>query len=84
MITVNVTLFGRLSDYQTLIPKDLSLPTDSLITDLLEVLYQLDPMIKQQLTDTNITIACNDQIAPQQQLLHDGDQLALLPPVTGG
>lgn len=42
------------------------------------------PEFEQVLHSENLVIAVNQTICDQQQHLHDGDELAFYPPVTGG
>lgn len=42
------------------------------------------PVFQQVLSSENLVIAVNQTVCDPQQRLHDGDELAFYPPVTGG
>lgn len=84
MMNIKVTLFGRLSDFQNCLPATIAIKDPGCFRDLLTQIKQLDPQLAQQIASTTITLACNNQIVDIDKPLVDGDQVALLPPVTGG
>jgi len=79
---ITVLLFASLKDAAKTSQIELELPEGSLAKDALEALELQFPAIKKWLPHTRIAVA--QEYTDQNALLHDGDELALLPPVSGG
>jgi molybdopterin converting factor subunit 1 len=81
-MTIRVLLFAVLRDAAGTgqVTLELSAGATALIAaDELSALY---PALKSYLP--RVAFAVNQQYAPGQTELHDGDELALIPPVSGG
>ncbi|MBI3814036.1 MAG: molybdopterin converting factor subunit 1 [Nitrospinae bacterium] len=63
---------------------ELDIKTDTAIKDLLEILKERTPSIKDLLTGGRGMIAVNQEIARLDTVVKDGDEVALIPPVSGG
>ena len=63
---------------------DMAVTADS-ITELLAALRErLDPQAMQALEQENVRIAVNQSLVGPETTLQPGDEVAFLPPVTGG
>lgn len=60
----------------------LQVPEESTIADLLRILETQAPGLKSALQV--VATAINDEIVGPTEILHEGDEVALLPPVSGG
>ncbi len=79
---VKVLFFGMLKDVVQRESDVLSLPTDSTLEDLLRHYGQLHSRLNQFLP--SIAISVNQDYASSATKLKPGDEVALLPPVSGG
>jgi len=77
---VRVLCFGVLKDWLGAATATVELPEGATVAALLEVLR------KRQSTDLlqKIAVSVNAQFATAAQVLHEGDEVGLLPPVSGG
>lgn len=76
-ITVSVVAFGPLSE-EIQRQQDLEIAKHSTIQDL------IDLMELQKWVDNGLTVAINGDICSIEQVLSNADEIALLPPVSGG
>lgn len=74
--------FGVLKDLSGCEREDVELPADSLAHALVERLERRDPAAAGSLK--SIAIAVNREYVRGSTVLRDGDEVALLPPVSGG
>ena len=79
---VRVLLFGVLKDIFPEAISSLQLPDGATVSTLLDHFRALVPA--QQALLGSLAVAVNQQYAVPQQILADGDEVALLPPVSGG
>jgi molybdopterin synthase catalytic subunit/molybdopterin converting factor small subunit len=80
---VNLLPFGILKDL--LIPSPLELPAEATVAQLLAVLSEqmrANPSAEKLLA--RIAVSVNAEYAQPAQILHEGDEIGLLPPVSGG
>lgn len=80
MIQVRVLAFGILKDALGPEPASIQLPAGSTVADLLAALADRHPSVSL----LGIAVGVNAAYATAAQLLHHGDEVALLPPVSGG
>ncbi len=80
MIQVRVLAFGVLKDALGAEPSMLALPEGATVASLLAEVVRAHPSTPLQ----GIAVGVNAAYAPAGQLLCDGDEIALLPPVSGG
>jgi molybdopterin synthase sulfur carrier subunit len=78
---VKLLFFGRLSDYANGVPTQIQASTAAEIRQQLATEY---PLLATELSEPQVLVAVNKQIVDWQQALQDGDEVAFLPPVTGG
>lgn len=76
-ITVSVVAFGPLSE-EIQRQQDLEIAKHSTIQDL------IDLMELQKWVNNGLTVAINGDICSIEQVLSNADEIALLPPVSGG
>jgi molybdopterin converting factor subunit 1 len=79
-IRVHVRLFASYREAAGTNRLDTSLPTGSTVADLVAALASQIP----PLTRTRGMIALNQEYVTPEATLHDGDEVALIPPVSGG
>jgi molybdopterin synthase sulfur carrier subunit len=78
---VEIALFGITKE---IIGKDklsLDLQEDSKVAQVMEKLYTHYPQLKNL---KSLLIAVNSEYAEQEQVLNEKDEIALIPPVSGG
>ncbi len=79
---IQVLFFGRLKDVLACESESIELPEAACVQQLLEN-YQLHaPQLRALLP--SLAVAVNQEYAQATTPLHDGDEVALLPPVSGG
>jgi MoaE-MoaD fusion protein len=79
---VRVLFFGMLKDFAGHDSEHLTLPENATLEDLLGHYGEGNPRLKQALS--SIAISVNQEYAPHSTKLAHGDEVALLPPVSGG
>lgn len=79
---VRILLFGMLKDIAGKSSDSLDLPEQSSVRDVLTRYESTIPRFKDSLP--SLAFAVNQQYAKPETTLHDGDEVALLPPVSGG
>ena len=81
-ITVVVKLFAVYQEVLGLEEIQLSLPNHTPVAEVLEQLLQTHPELKPWQTLTRFGV--NLQLVSPETLLRDGDEVVLIPPVSGG
>jgi len=79
---VKVRYFAR---YRSLVGKseeELEVPDGTTVRELLEILTDKYPPLKNELEDLNVSL--NGKYVGLDEVLHDGDVVAIFPPVSGG
>lgn len=79
---VRVLFFGMLKDLLARADDTLQLPESATVSDLLAQYQAEVPRLKQLLP--LVAVAVNQQYAPTDRRLNENDEVALLPPVSGG
>ena len=80
MILVRVLPFGALKEWLGVSPASVELPVDSSVADLIEHLRATRPTPLLR----GIAVSVNAEFASASQVLQTGDEVGLLPPVSGG
>lgn len=83
MSTVKVLLFANLRIKAGIKELRIDIDKDTTIHELLEVLLSNYPMLKPHMTE-KIVISVNHKIADRTDVVPDGAEVAILPPVGGG
>lgn len=81
-MTIHVRFFASIRDATGQSQFMLDLPVAAQVTDAREAVLERFPQVGKLLQRT--AFAVNQQYAPADAVLHDGDELAFLPPVSGG
>jgi molybdopterin synthase sulfur carrier subunit len=78
---VRILFLGPLSDLAGEAEREVPAPLDW--AGLLEA---VGPTVAGQLSEARVTVACKGKVLADKTVLdaHDGDEVALLPPVSGG
>ena len=81
-IRVKVLFFGRLKEILGHTEKSLDLPAEADIESLFANYAGRYPELQQY--RPSLVASCNQEFAPWDTVLHAGDEVAFLPPVSGG
>ena len=82
---VRVLCFGVLKDLLRVATEEIELPEGSSVTDLLQILEQRTSNSSMNAKVwKGLAVAVNREYSSGTALLRDGDEVALLPPVSGG
>lgn len=76
--------FGRLGDLAGGMERSISLSEPHSVSALIGVLEAGDQLLGSALVDPRIRYALNGAIIDRETLVEDDDELAFLPPVSGG
>ncbi|MBD2702237.1 molybdopterin converting factor subunit 1 [Spirosoma sp. BT702] len=79
--TVSVLLFGITRDLTGQSTVSVSLPANARVAELLNQLHQNYPALA---SIRSLLVAVNGEYAEADQLVHQNDEIALIPPVSGG
>ncbi len=82
MTTVNVRLYARLKELIGARDVTLCLPEGATIAELRDLLGQRYPRVKAILP--TVVYAVDEEYVPVTHALRDGDDVAVIPPVSGG
>ena len=81
-IRLKVLFFGRLKDVVGLPEDCLDFPADTTIEQLFAAYVQRIPELAKY--RSSLVASCNQEFAAWSTPLHSGDEIAFLPPVSGG
>jgi molybdopterin synthase catalytic subunit len=81
-IRVKVLFFGRLKEIAGRTQESIDLPAEANIESLFAHYTSHYPELKQY--RSSLVASCNQEFAPWNTVLHAGDEVAFLPPVSGG
>ena len=81
-MTITLKLFAILKDRAGLSEKTLELPAGKTASDAADLLANQHPDLKAFLP--RVAFAINEEYVASNTELHHGDELALIPPVSGG
>ena len=79
---VDVLLFGALKDLRAREQETVELPEQATVAEFLHGFFAIAPQLEK--FAGSLAIAVNQEYALPTQVLRDGDEIALLPPVSGG
>ena len=81
---INVKYFGAIRDQLRCSEEQLQLPAGACVADALAALRARGSRWQQALSVTNLLTAVNFEFCTGEHQLQAGDELAVMPPVTGG
>ena len=82
---INVLFFARVRDQLGVSEAQLELPEGEVNVGLIRsLLQQKGEPFESVLSDSDILVAINQEMATNETTVEDGDELAFFPPVTGG
>jgi sulfur-carrier protein len=81
-MTVTVRLFSLAKDLAGFREKSVELPSGSRANDVLEELKLRNPKFADW--QSSIRLAVNQEYVSNDHPLHEGDEVAVIPPVSGG
>jgi molybdopterin converting factor subunit 1 len=79
---VHVLLFGALKDLRAQEKETVELPEEATVAEFLRGFFAVAPQLEKYAG--SLAIAVNQEYALPTRVLRDGDEIALLPPVSGG
>ncbi|MGI0480612.1 MoaD/ThiS family protein [Geminocystis sp. CENA526] len=82
LITVTIKLFAIYQEVYQKSEINLTIPANSKAQDILSIMSKEKPLLKSWINITKIAV--NLEIVNPDYLLHNGDEIALIPPVSGG
>jgi molybdopterin converting factor subunit 1 len=81
-MNLRIQLFARLRDLAGTDTISVTLPEGASVADLRKCIVEDHPGLARLLD--RCAVACNNEFAEANQVLSPGDEIALLPPVSGG
>jgi molybdopterin converting factor subunit 1 len=79
---VHVLLFGALKDLRAQETETVDLPDQATVAEFLRSFFAVTPQLQKYAS--SLAVAVNQEYALPTQVLREGDEIALLPPVSGG
>ena len=80
---INLLFFATLRSLTELKSLELELPSESRVSDLKLLVAERFPQVEPALVDT-VLVSINREYADDEQIIPDGAEVALFPPVSGG
>jgi molybdopterin synthase sulfur carrier subunit len=82
MLSIRVLLFAQLAEEVGQDKLSLSLPQGCTVADVIHALTDMHPSLNEK--KSHLAFAVNETYANPHLELHDGDTVAVIPPVSGG
>ena len=76
--------FGRLRDFAQSGEREMAISSPLSITSIIAIIEQSDPLLASALTGDSVRYALNGEFVAETHEVNDKDELAFLPPVSGG
>ncbi len=84
MIMVTIKLFAIYREKANTDRVELDIKQGMKVKDLLEAVKERIPSIKELVIEGKGMVAVNHEVAKPDTIVNDGDEVALIPPVSGG
>ncbi len=84
MIMVTIKLFAIYREKANTDRVELDIKQGMKVKDLLEAVKERIPSIKELVIEGKGMLAVNQEVAKPDTIVNDGDEVALIPPVSGG
>ncbi|MGD8174404.1 molybdopterin converting factor subunit 1 [Marinimicrobium sp. ARAG 43.8] len=81
---IDVLFFARLREELQCDRTQLEAVAQDTVTNIRERLIALNPQWREPLSRAGILFAVNQTLVSSEHSVHDGDEVAFMPPVTGG
>lgn len=81
---VKILFFAQLREALNCEQMEFELPSSKSVNWIRSQLAMKDKIWQQSLLERQLLFAVNQQLVGEDELVNDGDELAFLPPVTGG
>ncbi len=81
---IKLLFFGRLSDYSGSAPGQVELNENTATPELIRLHLSNHRDLFRELNQPQVMVAVNQQLCDWKRTLQAGDEVAFLPPVTGG
>jgi sulfur-carrier protein len=81
-VNIEIQFFGQLRDVAGSSHVNVELSPGAKVVQLLEKLYQLKPALRDY--DKNILVGAGVDLVDRDYSLHEGEEIAIMPPVQGG
>jgi molybdopterin converting factor subunit 1 len=81
---IDIIYFASL---KTIVGKDrdsLDLGPETTVRQLAEVISKTSPQMGEMIREKKVMISVNQDMADSETIIHDGDEVAFLPPFSGG
>ena len=82
MVAVRVRLFARLRELAGFELESVEVPPDSTVADVYEAVRRAHPDF--QVEQESVRAALNQEFADWDEVVSNGDEVAFIPPVSGG
>jgi len=77
--------FGKLSDFAGAKTRSMEIaPSDSTVHDLINAIKDTDPILGDALDQASVRFVVNQEIVEKTMIVTQDDEIAFLPPVSGG
>lgn len=84
MANVNVRFFANLKDLVGTDSMSFEIEENVTIKDFTSILLSKVPALKDIMEKRRLFISLNQEMAQNEDIINDGDEIALLPPFSGG
>jgi molybdopterin converting factor subunit 1 len=81
-INVNILYFAGAKDATGVRTESIELPKNASVKELLSNLSMMHPKVRDMLNIIQISV--NYKVVGKETILNDGDEVAILPPISGG
>lgn len=78
---ITLLAFGIVKDIFKSSSVEIELPEGATTADLKATIHSLYPAMQQLVT---YMVAVNNEYSPEDMVIHEGDEIAIVPPVSGG
>ncbi len=79
---IKLKFFGQLRELAKLQETEIEVRVDATVNDLKGIVAERFPSLRAHLKV--VSVAVNNEYAAKETILKDGDEVALLPPISGG
>lgn len=81
-MTIKLKFFGQLRDIAKLDETEIQIKENTTVGDLVWIIGERFPNLREHLKV--VSFAIDSEYAPKEKVLEDGNEVSLLPPISGG